>query len=62
MPVSNYCLGCIFHVSGDHCLAFDKIPVEIFTGQVEHTEVLKNQYGEYIFIDKSEDISDFLKK
>tara|TARA_R110002012_G_scaffold61544_1_gene161442 strand:- start:1809 stop:1976 length:168 start_codon:yes stop_codon:yes gene_type:complete len=43
------CLSCANYIGRYKCLAFDKIPKEIFSGENNHSEPLPNQDNDVIF-------------
>ena len=62
MASSDYCSKCIHYFGSLRCKAYGKIPNRFVTGQAKHDKVQDNQNGVYVFMDKSENIEDFLKK
>lgn len=45
---SEKCENCAFYAGNQTCYAFDWIPVNIFSGEKQHSSVIKGQFGEFI--------------
>ena len=45
MPISLQCYECKHYIDGVTCMAFEKIPEEIYTGEFDHTEPYPGDQG-----------------
>lgn len=49
------CNNCKHHISGFRCLAFDKIPEDILSGDNNHSQIIDGQEGEFVFEPEDQD-------
>ena len=54
MPISTQCLQCKHYLAAQVCDAFpDGIPIEIFTGEVDHRQPYKGDHGIQFELDEN---------
>lgn len=51
---TNRCFNCVNYLGDLSCMAFDRIPDEILTGENNHSEPLKNQDNDIVFESKQD--------
>lgn len=55
MPTSDRCVNCVNYLGELSCLAFDRIPDEILTGENDHSKPLRGQDNDFIYSDSIEE-------
>jgi len=52
-------MRCKYYNGNAICLAFDKIPLDIFYERISHDKIIEDQKGDYVFTPKETDSEDF---